>query len=213
LAYPKGVRHMKSLMQNRIKSESKVKLLSPIFPAAFFVALALVAWNMPASAAAEENGWVGGAFGLSVPTADNSTSRPIWGINAGAKVGSEYGLGAYYMSSSKDEGNALGTFSYDLFGIEAAYYFEGEAKGVYFGARLGSSKLKFGPTGSSISTSPVHYGVVAGYNHFIGSNFSLGGDISLLAIPGSSGTTTTGATVNVNSFTMLNFMADAKFWF
>lgn len=164
-----------------------------------------------ANAAQDPAGWVGGLFGIAIPNKDNTTARPIYGITAGAKLGSEWGIGAYYLNSQKDE-DILATktkFNLDLYGVEFAYHFEGEARGVYLGGRVGMSKVTLG----TASTSPTHFGAVAGYNHFLGDNFSIGGDLSLLQVQSSSTTPTPGVTVAIDSFTTLNFMASAKLWF
>jgi hypothetical protein len=161
-------------------------------------------------------GWAGGLFGVSVPNADNTTSRSIYGLTAGAKIGSDLGIGGYYMSSSKDEtvAGVSSKFAYDLYGVEVGMHFEGEAKGAYFGGRLGTSKVTASVAGASISTSPFHWGAFVGYNHMIGGNFSLGGDVNFFSLAQSSATplgSTTSQTIN--AFNVLNFMASAKFWF
>jgi hypothetical protein len=179
---------------------------------AFALAAALVSAGSPALA--EPTAWVGGMAGLSVPNYENTTSRQILGISGGAKVGSEFGVGAYYLSSAKDEemtGAGTGTaFNYDMYGVELSYHFEGEANGVYLGGRIGTSKLKF----DSLTTSPMHYGPVGGYNHLLGQNLSLGGELSWMSIAKSSGTPVGGTTSQtISAFNMLNFMVSAKLWF
>ena len=169
-----------------------------------------------AVALAEPAGWVGGLFGLSIPNYDNTSSRLMYGITGGAKVGTELGLGAYYLTSSKDEdaavaGGAKQPFNYDMFGIEFAYHFEGEAKGVYVGGRLGTSKIKAGSP-VSYTTSPVHYGAVGGYNKFLGENFSLGGEFNFMSVPESS-VDVNGTSQKIKAFSMLNFLFSAKLWF
>jgi hypothetical protein len=167
-----------------------------------------------APALAEPTAWVGAMAGLSVPNYENSTSRQIIGISGGAKVGSEFGVGAYFLSSAKNEEmTGVGTstaFNYDLYGIELSYHFEGEANGVYLGGRIGTSKLKF----DNLTTSPMHYGPVGGYNHLLGRNLSLGGELSWISIAKSSGTPVGSATAqSISAFNMLNFMVTAKLWF
>ncbi|MEK7357440.1 MAG: outer membrane beta-barrel protein [Bdellovibrionota bacterium] len=157
---------------------------------------------VPGLAKAEQAGWVGGLFGLSIPNADQTTSRGAFGITGGAKLGSEWGIGGYYLTSHKDETG--GKFGYDLYGIEFAYHFEGEAAGVYLGGRVGTSKI----TSGAITTSPTNYGAVAGFNHFLSDHVSLGGELNFFSVPESTSTATT-----VKGFTMLNFLAAAKFWF
>lgn len=180
-----------------------MKRISGLLTALILLATSSQAWGQSA--------WVGGLFGLSIPNAENTTSRGTYGITGGAKIGSELGAGAYFLTSAKDE--ARGKFDYELYGVELAYHFEGEANGVYAGARLGTSKV----TGSNVaagtfSTSPMHYGAVVGLNKMLGENFSLGGEAAFFQV--ASANTTAGlATVSIPSFTTLNFMATAKLWF
>ncbi len=174
--------------------------LSPLIGKIALVVAVLAAFGTPSISQADPKGWVGAIGGLSVPNSSNSTSRLMFGITGGAKLGSEFGIGGYFLSASKDEGGALGTFTYEMYGVELAYHFEGEANGVYIGARLGTSKVKSG----GVSISPLNYGAVAGYNHFLNDNFSLGGEVNFFSIPSES---------NVSGFTMLNFLGTAKFWF
>lgn len=174
------------------------------------IALTALTIAIPSISHADPRGWVGGLFGLSIPNADNTTSRPIYGITGGAKLGSDFGIGAYYLTSTKEE-DVLGgktKFDYDLYGIEGAIHFEGEANGVYLGGRVGTSKLKVGSGVLQVTTSPMHYGLVAGYNHMLGDNFSLGGEANFFSIPESSS-----SGVTIDGFTMLNFIASAKLWF
>jgi hypothetical protein len=159
----------------------------------------------PQAAHADPVAWAGGLFGLTVPNADGTTARPIFGITAGAKLGSEYGLGVYYMSSTKKE-NA-GKFDFDLYGVEFGYHFEGDAKGVYFGGRLGTSKVNV----QSASTSPFHWGVMAGYNYMLGEHFSVGGEAGFMSVASSTDSSAVGG--RIDGFNLLNFVATGKFWF
>ncbi len=163
----------------------------------------MVAFSAVTRADEDSGAYVGGLFGLSVPSANNTSARPLYGIMGGAKLGSEYGVGGYYFSSSKKEDAGAGQkfdFNYDLYGVEGSYYFEGEAKGVFLGLRLGLSKVK----SVSSNVSPFHWGLVAGYNKFLGANFSLGGEVSYYSIA---------AADPVSGFNTLNFLAAARLWF
>ncbi len=155
-----------------------------------------------ASGLEDRQGWAGGLVGITVPNADNSSSRLAYGVTAGAKLGSEYGLGAYFLNSSKKEDTA--DFDYQLFGIQLSYHFEGEAAGAFFGARVGISKVKV----ALAETSPTNYGIVGGYDHPIGERLSLGGEASYMSVARGSDNG-----VNIPSFGMINFLASLKFWF
>lgn len=179
-------------------------------------ALAPIAY---AAAEGESAGWIGATGGISVPNYNASglaaSSRTAFGLTGGAKIGTEYGVGAYYRTSSKDESvNGVDLkFGYDLYGVMAGYFFEGEAKGVYLGVVLGMSKVTIGTSASTtVSTSPLHYGLMAGYDHFLGEHFSLGGELNFITLASSSASSG-GVTVQQDSFNTLNFNAALKFWF
>lgn len=168
-----------------------------------------------AAAQAEPLGFVGGLVGLSVPDADDTSARLGFGITGGAKLGSEWAIAGYYLSSSKEEeSNGIkGDFDYQFYGVEGSYHFEGEAKGVYLGVRAGMSKVKIGiPLSGNVKvefeTSPFHWGPVAGFNYFLAENFSLGGDVSYLLVSSDKDDG-----VKTDSFGVLNLMGSAKFWF
>ena len=196
--------HLGSLKESFIGSRVASRASLTVVVAAV-LGFAFVAQNASA-AMTEPSVWIGGAFGLTVPNADNSTARPIYGLTAGAKLGTEYGLGVYYFSSQKKE--TPGNFNYDLYGIEFGYHFEGDARGVYFGGRVGTSKLRRDTATTTASPSPFHFGVMAGYNYFLGDHFSIGADASFMSVASASDSGNP-----VSSFTMLNFMGTAKVWF
>lgn len=150
----------------------------------------------------DRQGWAGGLGGISVPNADDSSSRVAYGVTAGAKLGSEYGLGVYFLNSEKKED--LAEFNYQLFGIQASYHFEGEAAGAFFGARVGISKVK----ADIREISPTNYGVVGGYDHALGERLSLGAEASYMAVAKG-----TDGGIPIDSFGMINFLASLKFWF
>lgn len=166
-----------------------------------------------AAADGEKALWVGGAGGLMVPNKSGTTARTMLGITAGAKIGTELGLGAYYFTSQKDEGGVVGKFDNDYYGVEGTYHFEGEAKGAYFGVRLGITKMDFGATPNQVSASPFHAGFIAGYNHWVTDFLSVGGDIGFYSVSkGEATSQATGTTVTVDSYSALNFLATLKLW-
>jgi hypothetical protein len=179
-----------------------MRLSMGIKGSAILVAALTASFLAPARAMAEgdQKGWIGAVGGLTVPAQDDSSTRPMLGITGGAKIGSEMGVGGYFFTSSKDEGAPLKTFSYDLFGVEFGYHFEGEARGVYLAARVGTSKVK----AAGVSASPMNYGAVAGYNYFLNEQVSVGGEVNFFSVTGAN---------DIDGFTMLNFLGSAKFWF
>jgi hypothetical protein len=92
--------------------------------------------------------------------------------------------------------------------MQGSYHFEGEAAGVNFGARVGVSKVTSGLLASTVSTSPTHFGVFAGFDKPVGRMFAIGGEASYLVI----GSSSSGA-VNVESFNLFSFLASAKLLF
>lgn len=167
-----------------------------------------------ADAAEDKAAWVGVNGGISVPNYDNTTSRTILGINGGAKIGTELGVGAYYLTSKKEESvaGASVAFDYDLYGVMGGYFFEGEARGVHLGVMLGMSKVASKVGAYSVSTSPMHWGLVAGYDYMIADRFSIGGSVNYISIANSSASYT-GGTWNQNGFSTLNFLGAVKVWF
>ena len=159
------------------------------------------------SQAAEAKGWAGGLLGLSVPSASGTTSRGTYGITAGAKVGSELGVGGYFLTSHKDEdassvlAGSKADFGYDMYGVEVSYFFDGEAEGVYLGGRIGTTKVK---APGYVDGTAANYGAVAGFNQFLGDHFSIGGEVSFFSVDKANA---------INGFTMLNFLGSAKLWF
>ncbi len=161
---------------------------------------------LPAESAEDHAGNVGVSYGLAVPDYTGTTSRSLLGLQGTAKLGSEWGLGGYYLTSNKTESG--GDVTFQLYGIKGTYHFEGDARGVYFGGMVGVSKLQV----TTVDTSPTHYGVLAGYDKMLGDMFSVGGEFSYIMI-GSSSTTLSGANVALKSFNTLNFSVGVKFWF
>lgn len=186
-----------------------LKLSMSALAAVLFVSL----FSTPAHAAAEGEQalWVGGAAGAIVPTRSSTTARTAFGVTAGAKIGTEMGLGGYYFTSRKDEGGTVGNFNIDFYGVEGTYHFEGEAKGAYFGVRLGITKIDVGTGAAAVSVSPFHVGAVGGYNHFITDSLSVGGDVSAYSVS-KGDATVSGVTVSIDSFSALSFLATLKFW-
>lgn len=162
----------------------------------------LFSLNSNASGLEDRQGWAGGLVGISVPDADNTSSRLGYGVTAGAKLGSELGLSGYFLYSGKEESGV--DANYSLFGVQGSYHFEGEAAGAFFGARVGISKIKSG----LLETSPTNYGVVGGYDHAMGENLSLGAEVSYMMVGSSDDNG-----VQIDSFGMINFLASLKFWF
>lgn len=166
------------------------------------LAAALLAGSLLSTSAAQASdtkGWVGGLFGLTVPSYNGTQARGMYGITAGAKVGTEFGLGVYFLSSQKRE--SIGDFNFDLYGVQVGYHFEGEANGVFIAGRVGTSKIAVNGT---TNASPMNFGAVVGYDYMLMEHASLGGEVSYMSIASAAST---------ESFTTLNFLAALKLWF
>jgi hypothetical protein len=161
----------------------------------------------------DSKGWIGGLFGLQVPTYDDVDSRTAWGLTAGAKLGSEIGMGAYYISAPGDAtlGGAGGKFNYSLIGIELTYQFEGEASGMYFGGRLGLTNLETEVAGVTNDFNPYHWGALVGYNHYLARTISIGGEGTFFSVP--KDTDGSGTVATSKAFEIIALMASLKFWF
>ena len=155
------------------------------------------AYSASALAADLPHAWIGGLFGLAVPNANNTTSRGMYGLTVGAKLGDNLGVGAYYNTSNKDE--TAGRFNYDLYGVQLSFHFDGDAVGSWFGGRIGTSKVDTGTI-----YSPMNYGLVAGYDYLFAPHVSLGGELNWMSISSSG---------NLNSFSTLDFLLALKLWF
>ncbi len=164
--------------------------------------------------AVDGKAWIGVSGGLSVPNKSDTSPRPILGVNLGAKLGSEFSIGAHFLTSSKDEsvsGMSV-PWNYQLYGVSGAYHFEGEAEGVYLGALIGMSRMETKALGGDLATSPMHWGVMAGYDYpMAGDMFSLGGELSFISISGASGSVH-GVSRETDAFSILNFILTLKFW-
>jgi opacity protein-like surface antigen len=184
------------------------------FKLGLMLALVLSVTTLSAQAAEDKAGFVGAVAGLSVPDADNSSARAMYGFTGGAKLGSEFGVAGYFLTSTKEESaNGINyDFKYNLYGVQASYHFEGEAIGAWFGARLGLSKVTTKAGTVEIDGSPFHFGVAGGYDHFLTDNLSLGAEISYLNVA-KFNSTVAGVTYESKAFNMINFLGAAKFWF
>lgn len=155
---------------------------------------------------AQARGYLGAQAGISVPDYDDSSSRLGFGFTGGARLDGEFGLGAYYLSSSKEEtiGVTQTDFNYQLYGFEGSFHFEGVADGAYVGLRVGISKVKLGTS----DFSPTNYGLLFGYDYFVQEMWSVGLEGSYMRIEGDKD-----GLVNLDGFTTLQLMASTKVWF
>ncbi|MGE0763279.1 MAG: outer membrane beta-barrel protein [Bdellovibrionales bacterium] len=173
----------------------------------FTLCSALVLTLLSATMAeAQAKGYAGLLLGMSVPDADDTSARPMYGVQGGARLDGEFGLGAFYLTSKKEETvNAVKTdYDYNLYGLEGSFHFEGVADGAYIAARIGLAKVDVG----TVNYSPMIWGLLFGYDHFLSEKFSLGIEGGFTSVQGDDN-----GTNNLDGFTMLNFLVAAKMWF
>ncbi len=156
---------------------------------------------------AQAKGYVGLLGGMSVPSYDGTTSRVDQGLVGGVRLDGELGIGAYVITSAKNENinNSTISFDYELYGIEGSFHFEGVADGAFVGLRVGTTKLNYG---KQLKTSPTHYGLIFGYDKMINDWFSFGVEGSWLGVESSTQNLT-----EVKPFNILGFNATVKCWF
>jgi hypothetical protein len=162
------------------------------------------------SAHAQAKGYVGLLVGLSVPDADDTSARPMYGVMGGARLDGEFGLGAFFLTASKEEtiDGTKADFNYSLYGLEGSFHFEGVADGAFVAARVGLAKVKQGFPAGSENFSPLVWGIGFGYDYFLSEKFSLGAEAGFMSVQGESKTPN-----DLDGFTMLNFLVAAKMWF
>jgi hypothetical protein len=158
-------------------------------------------------ASAQTGGYIGGVAGFSVPDYEDTSARPMFGILGGARLDGEWGLGAYYLTSSKEEsmnGSDV-DFNYTIYGLEGSYHFEGVADNAYLAARVGMAKVK----GGTENYSPLAWGLHFGYDFPLREALTLGIEAGFMSVQGDDKSNGQ----NLDGFTMLNFLAAVKFWF
>jgi hypothetical protein len=166
-------------------------------------------------ASAQASAFIGGVAGFSVPDYEDTSARPMFGIVGGAKLSGEWGLGGYYLTASKEESmDPLGTglnsdmdFNYALYGLQAMYYLEGIADNAYLAARIGMAKVKV----DDENFSPLAWGFHFGYDFPIRDFLTLGLEAGFMSVQGEDKSAITD--IDLDSMTMINLLAAAKFWF
>jgi hypothetical protein len=155
---------------------------------------------------AQARGYLGAQGGISVPDYDDTSSRFAFGFSGGARLDGEFGIGAYYLSSAKEEtmDGVDRDFNFQLYGFEGSYHFEGVADGAYLGVRAGISKVK----ASDVDFSPTNYGALFGYDYFVNPMWSIGLEGSYFHVEGD-----TKDNATLDSFNSLQLLASTKVWF
>ncbi len=166
------------------------------------------------SAEAQAQAYVGGLGGGSVPRAEASSNRPIYGLLAGARLHHEWGVGAFFKSSNKRESveGVDRKFAYDMYGFEGSFHFDNVADGAFVGARLGFAEVSRELAAGQLRLTPLVWGVFFGYDHFLKEFFSLGAEGGFMVMGAEKGSLA-GVTIEEKRWAMLNFNLSVKFWF
>ena len=160
--------------------------------------------------AADQTSQMGLLFGLSVPNADNTNPRQLYGIRGSAFVTPSLSLGGYYLVSGKIEGKDGRDFDYSLHGIEGAYHIVSPRGDTFMGLRVGLSKVRTDVSGTKVIHSPDHVGVALGYDYYLTTWMSVGFEGSYVRVK-SSESTQTGGQFAEDSFNIISFLLSLQF--
>lgn len=143
-------------------------------------------------------------YGLSVPDSANTTMHTVYGFTGGSQITSLLSIGGYHAVSSENDGPGNAPFSYSLTGLESRVNLVTGEKNVFIGLRAGIAKVNSSSTGTKVTFSPYHYGIVSGFNFKLWSIIYVGFEGSFIEIEDSSALS--GATtINYQSFHNINF--------
>lgn len=156
---------------------------------------------------------IGLVFGFSVPDADNTTPKQMWGVVGDGKISPNLSLGGYYLIADKSQGSGGRDFKFSVHGLALTYH-QAQGNGdAYYGIKAGLSKVETNDgAGTELIFSPYHYGIVVGYDYSVWSLMSLGFEGNYLTYQ-ESNTTTGGVTYIEKKFSTISFIMSAKFIF
>ncbi len=151
-------------------------------------------------------GYFGFAYGLSVPDAANTIDHKLSGVVGGGKISDQASFGGYHMESTTEDGPNSAEFSYGITGLEARMNLTTGEKQVYIGLRTGVAKVSTTINSNAIVFSPYHWGLIGGYSYNIYWRLNVGIEGSYIAFERSQ-TTSAGASVELQPFHIINFLA------
>ncbi len=176
-----------------------------------FLAVALgLCLSQTAQAADGAGSQVGLAYGLSIPDAEDSNPHYIAGIKGAAYLTPTFGLGGYYLNTSKQIGTGSTPFDYSLGGIDAIFHLGGGKGDTFVSFRVGMTKVHTKEGTTKLIYSPYHYGGAAGYDYYLTSWLTLGFEGSFTFVEASS-TNKSGTRYELDSFSVMNFLATLQF--
>ncbi len=150
-------------------------------------------------------GYVGFAYGLSVPDAANTIDHKLSGVVGGGKISDQASFGGYHMTSSAEDGPNSADFSFGITGLEARLNLTTGEKQVYIGLRTGVAKVTTTINSNPIVFSPYHWGIIGGYSYNIYWRINLGIEGSYIGFERSS-TTSASVTEELQPFHIINFL-------
>jgi hypothetical protein len=147
----------------------------------------------------------GVVYGQSVPDADNTNARKLFGVKGGAFLTPTFSMGGYFFESEKNQGTGGADFRYSLHGLEGAFHLGGGSGDTFVSLRVGLSKVRTDVVGTDAIFSPYHYGVASGYDFPILTWLYLGFEGSFVHVEKSS-TEELGTSYSLDAFSVINFL-------
>lgn len=173
--------------------------------------IVLASYAAQSSAQNDAGAQVGVLYGLSVPDAQNSNPRSLYGVKGTANLSPSLSLGGYYLVNSAEEGSGGRKFEYSLHGIEGAFRIPKGAGATFVGLRAGLSKVRSeSTTGDKYILSPYHYGLVTGHDFSLTKWLSIGFEGSYIVFEGSK-TTENGTLYEEEPFNAISFLVSLQF--
>ncbi len=172
--------------------------------------------SQPTMAEGGSSGEFGIIGGLAVPDLTKANPHRVFGIRGHAVLGASLGVGGYYLVSGKEEGSNGTKFEFSMHGFELAYHMPNNTGDIYFGLRVGVTKIRTKDVGNTIDLmfSPYHYGVAVGQQYFFWTNMiGIGYEGSILHAQPARTSDTTGAPFYQDAFNMLSFMGTLQLRF
>lgn len=155
---------------------------------------------------------MGLAYGITVPDADNTNPRFMFGFTGTAYLGTSFSFGGYYYMGGAEEGSGARNFNYSMAGLQAFYNLPLGQTATFFGAKFGMTKLKTRPGNADLIFSPYHMGIAAGSDYFITERICVGVEGFFLRMSNST-TNLNGQAYSEDSFNLIGFMATTKMSF
>lgn len=166
-------------------------------------------------------------YGYSAPSSDAASSRFSYGVQGTMDLSNSIAVGLTLVYSSQDLTYTAGSnstqYKFNMFFIlaDANFAADGLAKGLYFGIKVGMTKVDFGSSNSAIqgsdvviNSSAMTYGPKVGFDYEIGKAYALGGEMNYLFVNSVTQTNdVTGQEASLPRFKVFNIWGSFKFYF